>query len=220
MSSQFNVHRADAKSGETENMVVLLHGYGANGGDLLGLSEVWGPSMPNTLFVAPDAPSPCDSHPAGRQWFPIEAAGPVDRMDMIHNLIRSFNELNEFLDVENERAGVPEEKTILVGFSQGTMMALHVGLRRQRQLAGIVGYSGKLLNPSLLESELVTRPPVMLVHGQDDEVVPSSQSIEADEFLKRSGINSQLYLAPRLGHSIDMFGLGLALNFMKTHLDN
>ena len=218
MSGTLSAQRAGAVSGNAGSLVVLLHGYGANGADLLGLSEVWGPNMPDTLFVAPDAPSPCDGHPSGRQWFPIQAAGSVDRMDMIHIMIKSFNALNEFLDAEIEDSGVPEGRTVLVGFSQGTMMALQVGLRRQSQMAGIVGFSGKLLNPSLLETELVSRPPVVLIHGEDDEIIPPSQSAEADEVLNRNGIGCQLYRTPKLGHGIDMLGLGIALNFMRMHL--
>lgn len=218
MSGTLSAQRTGPVSGNAGSLVVLLHGYGANGEDLLGLSDVWGPNMPDTLFVAPDAPNPCDSHPSGRQWFPIQAAGSVDRMDMIHIMIKSFNELNEFLDAEIESSGVPEGKTVLVGFSQGTMMALQVGLRRQSRLAGVVGFSGKLLNPSLLESEIVSRPPVVLVHGEDDEIIAPSQSTEADEVLKRNGIGCQFYRMPKLGHGIDMLGLGIALNFMRTHL--
>ena len=110
MSGTLSAQRAGPASGNAGSLVVLLHGYGANGADLLGLSEVWGPNMPDTLFVAPDAPSPCDSHPSGRQWFPIQAAGSVDRMDMIHIMIKSFNELNEFRRARRCWLGFPRER--------------------------------------------------------------------------------------------------------------
>ncbi len=218
MNGQFESHRVEPTSGDAGSLVILLHGYGANGSDLVGLSEIWQPSMPDTLFVAPDAPQVCDHHAAGRQWFPIDAANTVGDMGTIHGLIKSFNELSDFIDLEIKASGVPDERTFLVGFSQGTMMALHVGPRRERSLAGIVGYSGRLLYPSLLKSEKRSNPPIILVHGEDDELLPSALSVEAAQVLKDDDFDLHLYTVPKLGHSIDMFGLGLALNFMNMHL--
>ena len=219
MSEELKVQRKEALAGEADSLVILLHGYGANGADLLGLAEYWAPSLPNTAFISPDAPQQCDQHAAGRQWFPLEAAGPVSGMHHVHQLVKSFNILDQFLDKEIADAGIPDDRAILVGFSQGTMMSLQVGVRRQRRLAGIVGFSGLLLRPTLLESEKKSSPPVLLVHGEEDELISSNSSTDAAAALNACGIKTHCYTAPGLGHSIDMFGIGLALHFMKTSLE-
>ena len=153
MSARLNTHRRPAEDGQADSLVVLLHGYGADGKDLIGLAEMWARNLGSTAFVAPDAPQPCDINPTGRQWFPISGMESPDRMDTIHTIVQSIATLQQFIDEEISAAGIPDDRVILVGFSQGTMMALHAVPRREMQLAGVVGFSGKLLFPGLLESE-------------------------------------------------------------------
>ena len=219
MSQLLTSERAEPSSGNVKNLVVLLHGFGANGADLIGLATELGPGLPNTLFLAPDAPQTIEQYPEGRQWFPLEAAGPFTRMEVVHETVKSFNILDRYLDAEIEAAGVPDSRVVLVGFSQGTMVALHVAPRRPRQLAGIVGFSGKLLYHSLLKDEVKSRPPVLLIHGEKDELLPHSGSVDGAEKLRDHGFDARCFTSPNLGHSIDMFGLGMALHFIATQLD-
>ncbi len=218
MSTRLNTHRRPAEDGQADSLVVLLHGYGADGKDLIGLAEMWARNLGSTAFVAPDAPQPCDINPTGRQWFPISGMESPDRMDTIHTIVQSIATLQQFIDKEISAAGIPDDRVIVVGFSQGTMMALHAVPRREMQLAGVVGFSGKLLFPGLLESECRTRPPMVLVHGEADEIVPSASSTEAAVILERNGIPVQSILVPELGHGIDHLGIGIALHFMKARL--
>ncbi len=218
MSAGLNAHRRPAADGLADSLVVLLHGYGANGEDLIGLADIWSRNLQSTAFAAPDAPQPCDVNPAGRQWFPISGIENPDRMDTIHTMVRSVASLQQFIDDEIAAAGIPNRRVILVGFSQGTMMALHAVPRRERPLAGVVGFSGKLLFPGLLDSECRSRPPMVLVHGEKDEVLPAEFSVEAAGVLARNDIPVQSIMVPELGHGIDPFGIGVALHFMKARL--
>lgn len=155
--------------GAPKQLVVLLHGYGADGNDLIGLAPVLAPLMPDAVFVAPNAPYPCDGNPMGFQWFPINRLDPASRLAGTRSAAPF---IDDYLDETLAKYGLDETKTALVGFSQGTMMALHVGLRRSTQLAGIVGFSGALSGAEELKTEIRTRPPILLVHGDADEMLP------------------------------------------------
>ena len=155
--------------GKPGHMVILLHGYGADGNDLIGLAPVMGPLMPDVVFYAPNAPQPCEGNPFGYQWFPVSRLDPALALAGVRS---AAADVDAFLDEKMAEHGLDESKTALVGFSQGTMMALHVGLRRARPLAGIVGFSGMLAGPEVLKDEIKSRPPVLLTHGDKDEMLP------------------------------------------------
>ena len=160
-----------AASGTATSLVIFLHGYGADGSDLIGLADPLAPHLPDTRFLAPNAPERCPGNPLGYQWFPIPWLDGTPEAAARASAVRSYGLLDTWLD-EVAAEGPGPERTVLVGFSQGTMMALHVGLRRAAPLAGIVGFSGRLLDPQQLATEITARPPVLLVHGDQDPVVP------------------------------------------------
>ena len=207
-----------AVSGMADSLVVLLHGYGADGADLIGLADPLGPYLPNTRFLAPNAPERCPANPAGYQWFPIPWLDGSPEAVAKASAERSFGLLDRWLD-EVAAEGVPPARTVLVGFSQGTMMALHVGLRRREPLAGIVGFSGRLLEPARLADEMAPdAPPVLLVHGDADPVVPFASLAEASDALVAAGVPTATHVSRGVGHGIAPDGLGLALEFIRAQL--
>ncbi len=204
-----------AAGGAPGSLVVFLHGYGSNGADLIGLAPYWKAALPHTLFVAPNAPQPCPGSPGGYQWWPLTSLTLEARAAGVR---QSAPALNAFIDGLLERYGLTEDKLALVGFSQGTMIALHVGPRRERPLAGIVGYSGMLADPEALAAEVITKPPVLLVHGQADPVLPVSSLHDAERALKALGFDVSAHVSPRLAHSIDEPGLRLGERFLSKAL--
>src|SRR5689334_11267431 len=159
--------RLEPRSGEAKNLVVFLHGYGADGNDLIDIGRAWQEMLPDTAFVSPHAVEPCGQAPVGRQWFPLTFRDPDERWVGVN---KAAPTLDAFLDSELERHKLPPSALALVGFSQGTMMALHVGLRRAVAPAAIVGYSGMLVTPNKPAPEefaasIKAKPPVLLVHG-------------------------------------------------------
>src|SRR3978361_1989359 len=158
--------RLSAKSGRTRQLVVFLHGYGADGHDLIEIGRQWQPWLPDAEFVSPHAPDRCTQSPAGRQWFPLTFRDPNERWT---GAVAARPGLDTFLDAELARLGLDESRLALVGFSQGTMMALHVGLRRKRPPAAVLGYSGLLVGEDHLD-EVTGKPPILLVHGDADQV--------------------------------------------------
>ncbi len=194
-----------------KQLVVLLHGLGADGNDLISLAPYFAQVLPEAAFVSPHALFPCDMAPFGRQWFSLQERTPET---MLGGVRMAAPVLDGFLDAELEKAGLTAERLALVGFSQGTMMALHVGLRRAANLATIVGFSGALLAPELLPGEIVSRPPVLLVHGAADEVVPAQALPAAVAALEANRVPVTHELRPGLGHSIDERGLQLAMGFL------
>ena len=205
-----------AASGPADSLVVLLHGYGADGNDLIGLAEPLAPYLPRTRFLAPNAPERCPGSPTGFQWFPIPWLDGSPEAVARASAERSFALLDRWLD--DVAGGVAPARTVLVGFSQGTMMALHVGLRRREPLAGIVGFSGRLLEPQRLPAEAGTAPPVLLVHGDADPVVPFASLAEAADALVAAGVETFTHVSCGVGHGIAPDGLGLALSFMRDRL--
>jgi phospholipase/carboxylesterase len=197
------------------SLVILLHGYGSNGEDLIGLVPYWRTALPDTLFLAPDAPQPCPGVPGGRQWWPLTSLTPQARAAGVRV---SAPELNAFIDAQLAKYDLGEDRLALVGFSQGTMMALHVGPRRQSALAGIVGYSGMLADPDALAAEGVNKPPVLLVHGDADDVLPVAALHQADERLRALGFEVEAHVSRGLGHSLDDQGLQLGARFLVARL--
>jgi len=201
--------------GKPGHLVVLLHGYGADGNDLIGLAPVLAPLMPDVAFHAPNAPHPCEGNPFGYQWFGISRLDPQVAAAGVR---AAAPFVDQFLDDTLVRYGLDESRTALVGFSQGTMMALHVGLRRAKALAGIVGFSGMLAAPEALEQEIRSRPPVLLLHGDSDEMLPHVLTERAAEVLRRHGVQTGMHIAAGLGHGIDDTELGLAARFLLDAL--
>jgi phospholipase/carboxylesterase len=187
MTRVLQAGRKGPHSGTTRSVVVFLHGYGANGADLLGIADVLAEHLPDTLFVAPDAPETIPMMPTGYQWFPIPWIDGSSEEESERGLLAAADDLNAFLDALMVDEDVMPEQVVLFGFSQGTMMALHVAPRREDPVAGIVAFSGRLLRPELLEDEAVSRPPVILIHGDADDVVPPQSLPQAAEALQAAG---------------------------------
>jgi phospholipase/carboxylesterase len=212
--------RQDALSGNTRQLVIFLHGYGANGDDLIDLAEVWETLLPDAAFVSPDAPFPCEGVPFGRQWFPLFRLTPEECWDGVR-MAEPY--LTAFIDAEEKRLGLTDAQVVLVGFSQGSMMALHVGLRRAQPFAAIVAFSGRLaLSPETgiesLKTELKSKPPVFLAHGDSDVVIPVNSFYRAKEILNELNIPYEDYLASGLGHGIDIEEMERAGEFLRKSL--
>lgn len=220
MTRVLQSERKEPVSGTTRSVVVFLHGYGANGADLLGLADPLGEHMPDTLFVAPDAPERCPGSPLGFQWFPIPWLDGSSEDEARRSMEAAIEDLNAFLDALMVDEDILPEQLALFGFSQGTMMSLHVGPRREDALAGIVGFSGRLLEPDLLVDEVKTKPPVLLVHGDQDEVVPRQSLSEAAVGLEKAGFKEVFANVMKgTGHGIAPDGLSVALAFMRDKLN-
>ena len=220
MTRVLQSERKEPVSGTTRSVVVFLHGYGANGADLLGLADPLGEHMPDTLFIAPDAPERCPGSPLGFQWFPMPWLDGSSEDEVRRSMDAAIEDLNAFLDALMVDEDILPEQLALFGFSQGTMMSLHVGPRREDALAGIVGFSGRLLEPDLLVDEVKTKPPVLLVHGDQDEVVPPQSLSEAAVGLEKAGFKEVFaHVMKGTGHGIAPDGLSVALAFMRDKLN-
>jgi len=219
MTRVLNAGRVEPRSGTLRSVVVFLHGYGANGADLLGLAEPLGEHLPDTLFLAPDAPERCAGAPFGYQWFPIPYIDGSSEEESERGVLAAAADLDAFLDAVMVDEDVLPEQVVLFGFSQGTMMSLHVAPRRPDPVAGIVAFSGRLLAPELLTDEVVSRPPVLLVHGDQDDLVPVQSLPEAAEALQNAGwTDVYAHVMKGTGHGIAPDGLSVALAFMRDKL--
>ena len=203
---------APAAGGAARQLVVFLHGYGADGNDLIGLGREWAPMLPHAAFVSPHAPEPCGMAPMGRQWFNLTFRDPGE---MVRGVKHASPALNAFLDSELKRHDLPARALALVGFSQGTMLALGAGLARQPPPAAIVGYSGALATVEALPNNPAEVPAVLLVHGDMDEVIPVEAMFAAREQLAQSGIAVEWHMAQGIGHGVDGEGLRLGGDFLK-----
>jgi phospholipase/carboxylesterase len=219
MTRVLKAERKAALSGETRSIVVFLHGYGANGADLLGLADPLAEHLPDTMFVAPDAPEMVAGMPNGYQWFPIPWIDGSSEEESMRGMDQAVEDLNAFLDALMVDEDVLPEQVVLFGFSQGTMMALHVAPRREDQIAGIVAFSGRLLSPETLAEEAVVKPPILLVHGDVDDVVPPESLPQAAEALEAAGWQDvYAHIMKGTGHGIAPDGLSVALAFMRDKL--
>jgi phospholipase/carboxylesterase len=196
--------------GAPKQLIVLLHGIGADGNDLISLASYYQSVLPRAYVVSPNAPFPFDMAPFGYMWFSIANLGPETRTNGVR---AAAPMLNAFLDAELARHRLSEADLLLIGFSQGAMMALHVGLRRSRPPAGIVSHSGMLVADPRFAFEIKGRPPVLLTHGAADEVLPAACLPAAEAMLKAVGVPVEAHLVPGLGHGIDETTLRLALAF-------
>jgi phospholipase/carboxylesterase len=203
---------------EADAAVIFVHGYGADGADLLGLAEPMAPHLPGVAFYAPDAPEPCAGNPVGKQWFPIPWIDGSTEAAAESSLVRSTADLDAFVDRVLADEGLPPERLVLFGFSQGTMLSLHAAPRRIEPIACIVGFSGRLLAPERLATEAVSRPPVLLLHGDADEMVPPESLPIAAEALEQAGFDVASYVMRGTGHGIAPDGLGVAMGWLRERL--
>jgi phospholipase/carboxylesterase len=204
-----------ASGGKAKSLVVFIHGYGADGNDLIGLGREWAGALPDTAFASPHAPNPCAQSPMGREWFPLTMRDP-------HEYARGVEAarpvLDAFLDQELSRLGLDDSRLALVGFSQGTMLALHCGPRRAGTIAGILGYSGLLADPAALTAGETRRPPVLLVHGDQDGVIPVAALFGAVQGLAAAGIPVEWHISEGAPHGIAPDGLALGAGFLRRVL--
>jgi phospholipase/carboxylesterase len=208
--------RPPAAGGKPRRLVILLHGLGADGNDLIGLAPYWSRLVPDAEFLSPNAPFPCDMAPYGFQWF---SSLDRSREAVLGGVRAAAPILDGFLDEALAERGLADSDLALAGFSQGTMMSLFVGLRRARPVAGIVGFSGRLLAPDLLATELRSRPPVLLVHGTEDPLVPYTSLAEAATALEAADVPVETVTSVGIGHSIDDQGLRRGGLFLQNVLN-
>jgi phospholipase/carboxylesterase len=204
---------APSAGGRPDSLVVFLHGYGADGNDLIGLSGYWADALPHTAFVSPNAPFPCEMAPVGRQWFSLQE---FTLEAMMMGVQAAAPILDSYLDEELKRVGLPPDRLALVGFSQGTMMSLYVALRRPQPVAAIVGFSGRFVGDE--QFSVKSRPPVLLAHGTDDPVIPFESLAHAERALKAADVPVETLVCPGMGHSIDDAGLARGGQFLLRHL--
>jgi len=212
--------RIAPRSGLAKQLVVFLHGYGADGNDLIDIGRAWQGLLPDAAFVSPHAPRPCGQAPTGREWFPLTFRDPGERWA---GVTMAAPGLDSFLDAELARLSLQPSALALVGFSQGTMMALHVGLRRPVPPAAIVGYSGMLampedLDPTSFAAQINSRPPVLLVHGDQDPLIPVQALFHAAQSLAALEVPAEWHISPDIGHGIDQEGLRQGGEFLARQL--
>ncbi|MFN3294720.1 MAG: alpha/beta hydrolase [Gemmobacter sp.] len=218
MTRALNAKRRPPRSGKTRSAVVFVHGYGADGADLLGLADPLAPHLPDTAFHAPDAPERCAGNPFGYQWFPIPWLDGSSEEAARQGLVQAAADLNAYLDGVLEAEGLLPERLALVGFSQGSMMSLHIAPRRAAPIAGVVAFSGRLLAPERLAAEARVKPPVLLLHGDADPVVPFADMGVAGDALVAAGFETYAHVMKGTGHGIAPDGLSVALQFLRQRL--
>jgi phospholipase/carboxylesterase len=199
--------------GKPQQLVVLLHGYGADGNDLIGLAPEWQPLLPDAEFVSPNAPFPCEAAPFGRQWFGFQGR---DRAQVLDGVKKAAAILDQYLTELLAERQIDESKMALVGFSQGAMMSLYVSLRRAKPVAGVVAYSGRLFAAEALAVEMRSKPKILLIHGDADQVVEPASHPQALTALQAAGVAVEGMLRPGLGHGIDAEGLTRGGEFLKA----
>ncbi len=207
--------RPPSAGGKPRKLVILLHGVGANGDDLIGLAPYWAQALPEAEFLAPNAPYPCDMAPFGYQWFSLQDRTPGP---MLAGIRSAAPILDTFIDDALSARDLTDADLALVGFSQGTMMSLHIAPRRKTPCAAVLGYSGALLGSDLLADEAVSKPEMLLIHGDSDEVVPVAALPVAEQALKSAEISVSAVIRPGLGHGIDPEGISIGAAFLKEKL--
>ncbi len=202
-----------AAGGPPRQLVVLLHGVGADGADLIGLAPALAQALPHAAFLAPDGPEPCDMAPYGQQWFSLRDRRPAALLAGVQSCAPV---VDAFLDDALRQHGLGDRQLAVLGFSQGCMTALHLAPRRPRPRAAVLGFSGALLAPERLAAEVRSRPPVYLLHGDADEVVPVEALFAAVDGLQAAGLPVRWSLRPGLGHGIDPDGIAWAAGFLRA----
>ncbi len=203
------------KSGDAQSLLVLLHGYGSDGQDLIGLAPLFADLLPAPLVFSPNGPEPCPLNPAGYQWFPLETSSALMCLDGIEDAATTVHMLLEGLWAET---GLGPSRTLLCGFSQGGMLSLYAGLCRAEPLAGLVSFSGGLPFDEACWPEIEATPPVLLVHGDNDEVVPTMMSISTADALRMHGLDVEHHISPGCPHAIAPDGIEAARRFIAAHM--
>jgi phospholipase/carboxylesterase len=198
-----------------KQMIIFVHGYGADGNDLIGLANYFQSTLPEAIFLSPHAPEACSMNPSGYQWFDLTSTDPVVLWSKI---LVAADHLNEFIDSKLLEYNIAEENLALIGFSQGTMMSLHVSLRRKNTMAAVLGYSGRLIGADLLKDDLISKPSIYLIHGDQDPMVPYQESLTAEKVLKEYSIDIKTHISEHTQHSIAEDGLRIGVDFLASKL--
>lgn len=199
-----------------QQLIVLLHGWGTDGSDLIDLASPIASRFPNAVICAPDGPEPCSANPMGRQWFDLG----VDATLIDEGPSRAFPDLKKVLIALMEQYAIPANQMALAGFSQGGMMALYSGVRMPEAPGAIISIAGALLAPNQMAQALTVKPPVLLIHGKDDQVVPFQAMDMANMVLKANGVSVETLACEGVGHGISEEGLKGMIAFMANHLEN
>ena len=213
-----NFKRLEPKSKNIKSIVVFLHGYGADGADLLSIGNVLSDHLPHTLFIALDAPTKCQMSPFGFQWFPIPEMDGSSQAEAKNELDKVCIATNQWIDELIDEENVKAKDVFLFGFSQGTMLSLYLGPQRVDTLGGIIGFSGKLINIESFKLKIVSKPPVLLVHGDEDTVVSPMSLTEAVKELLSLNFDVRQYVSVGVAHSIAPDGLREALKFLSEKM--
>ena len=198
-----------------KQLIIFVHGYGADGNDLIGLASYFQSVLPDAIFLSPHAPEACSMNPAGYQWFDLTS---TDTAVLWNKILVAADHLNEFIDAKLLEYNLSEENLALVGFSQGTMMSLHVGLRRNKPMGAVLGYSGKLIGAELLKTDLISKPSIYLIHGDQDPMVAFQETLSAEKALKEYGVDVTTHISKYTQHSIAEDGLRIGVDFLKARL--
>ena len=200
------------KDVKIENVVILLHGYGGDGKDISMLSLNWKRHLTNTIFLCPNGHEPCPINPSGYQWFDLTKDDPKY---ILEESIKAEQKLNQFIDEVKIRYNLENDKICLSGFSQGCMMSINVGLSEKEKFAGIIGFSGKIINRNELGNRILSKPSTLLIHGDQDEIVPPVNLLEAKDFFERNKIDITTKMLKGCGHNIPVEASSLGLTFLK-----
>lgn len=209
-----------ARSGITNSLIIFLHGYGANGQDLLNLAPFFTKHLPNTACIAPDAPEQCAANPQGYQWFPVSAIDGSSALQMEQSFTKNTKILSDIVERSCDTYNIQTNRVALVGFSQGTMASLQVATRHSKKLAGVIGFSGKLLFPESLHATCKSKPEVVLIHGDKDMVVLPEETILAERALKKENIPVTKHMLPGVAHTITPDGIQIAVAHVKKWLND
>ena len=205
------------KDVKIENAVILLHGYGGDGKDISMLSLNWKRHLTNTIFLCPNGHEPCPINPSGYQWFDLTKDDPKY---ILNETIKAEKKLNQFIDEVKIEYNLENDKICLSGFSQGCMMSLNVGLTSEKEFNCIVGFSGRIINTKDLSQRIKNKTNILMIHGENDPIVPPSNLLEAEDFFIRNKIKIETLIIKNCDHHIPMEASSAALNFIKKNIVN
>ena len=208
-------HFGPLQGDKPQALVILLHGFGSDGHDLISLTDKLAPQAPHALFLSPHAPYRCDQAPSGYQWFSLQDTSPKGLLTSVQEAVPI---LKNFLDQQLNALTILPSRCLILGFSQGANLALHIGFRYSPQLAGIIAFSGWIAGPENFAEEIKERPPTLLIHGEHDSIVPAVALEKARETLEATDVSVEACLRPGLAHSIDSFGIERAGSMIARHL--
>ena len=201
---------------EIKNAIILLHGYGGDGKDISMLSLNWKRHLPNTIFICPNGHEQCQINPTGYQWFDLTKEDPSY---ILEQSIKAERKLVQFVDEIKNKYKLRNDKICLSGFSQGCMMSINVGLSSDDKYSGVLGFSGKIINKKDLSKRINFKPEIMLIHGENDEIVSCVNSLEAKDFLERNKVPVKLEIIKNCGHHIPIEASSIGLKFIKKILN-